>query len=207
MKKLVAVLAGLLLAVGLAQMDLSTPGGESVVVSFTSDPPGAEVYVADTFIGTTPTSVRINRGRRTPYRVLVQDPAYQPFEGTLEFQQDEAISVYVPRAGAPTGAASLMGPVGPQAARWARSIFEKIGIISVECPANIERGVCGMTGMGPTFVVEMWDAYDDLGGYGTIPVTPWRYANGAVTKLFSIGSEFAIVALNDEVVFVAGIYP
>ena len=82
-----------------AQMDLSTPGGESVLLNFTSSPPGAEVYVANTFIGKTPTSVRVNPNVDTRYLVRAPSGEYQDYRGYVNLAEDDNVNVRLEPAG------------------------------------------------------------------------------------------------------------
>ena len=69
-KKTVSMLYALL-AIIQGQTNMSTPGGESILVTFFSEPEGAEVYVSDTFLGNAPVEVRINSNTKTHYKLLI----------------------------------------------------------------------------------------------------------------------------------------
>ena len=94
-----APLLTLLLLLGLAfgQLDLSTPGGASVLATFVTDPPNAEVYVAGTFIGTGSATARINMNTPTPYTVRVPGGDYEVFSGSVTLIKAGVTEVYVPR--------------------------------------------------------------------------------------------------------------
>ena len=91
----------LCLGFAFAQPDLSTPGGASVLATFVTDPPEAEVYVAGTFIGTSPATVRINANIATPYTVRVPSGGFEVFSGTVTLGQASVTEVYVPRVTQP----------------------------------------------------------------------------------------------------------
>ena len=98
-----APLLTLLLLLGLAygQLDLSTPGGASVLATFMTDPPNAEVYVAGTFIGTGSATVRINMDTPTPYTVRVPGGGFEVYSGVVRLGEAGVTEVYVPRVTQP----------------------------------------------------------------------------------------------------------
>ena len=130
-----------LLAQGLAfgQLDLSTPGGRSVLATFVTDPPGAQVYVAQTFIGRGPATVRINADTPTPYTVRVPGGEFEVYSGTVTLSQTGVTEVYVPRR-APVPTPS--GPVPPTATGTANTDLLLGMAACAELSDNLARLTC-----------------------------------------------------------------
>lgn len=93
MKKAILGIALLWVSICLGQVDLSTPGGTSVVATIGVIPstPTSEIFVAETFIGRSTGSVRINPNTPTPFRVVT--PGKPTLEGFIELSQDETLYV------------------------------------------------------------------------------------------------------------------
>ncbi len=98
MKKLLVTLF-LLLTLSLAQKDLSTAGSSYVLVNFTSSPTGAEVYIAETFIGRTPIEVQIDVNTTISYRLRIPDLDYNDYYGSLNLADNDTIFITLPYKG------------------------------------------------------------------------------------------------------------
>lgn len=81
------------LTISFAQIDLSTPGGKSILVTFASTPSIAEVYVSGTYLGTGTVQVRINADTPTSYKFIDQSKKYENYEGTVNSGIDTTISI------------------------------------------------------------------------------------------------------------------
>ena len=227
MKKVLCLMT-LFAGFALAQMDLSTPNGDSVLVTFESDPMGAEVYVADTFVGTTPTSVRINRDTPTKYRVLIQESDYGIHEGYVEATEDRTVNAYLPRGGtrevtparptltAPPVPADVTPPLldesfgvistGDEVWRYVTHNFGESGTVQVECARfEIEEGaMCGYYRWTPELFMSEWDSYTDYGNPVRVTaLTSWRVSSDeSYSRAYSVAGTRIGVAFTEGFVLV-----
>ena len=98
-----------------AQTDLSTPDGRSVLATFTTNPPGAEVYVSDTYIGISPATVRLNADTPTPYTIEPPDERHRSYSSTVVLGTDGAVNIRLVEAASqvqPQVSVSQPRPVG-----------------------------------------------------------------------------------------------
>ena len=211
MKKILGLIA-LLVGFSIAQMDLSTPGGQSVLVTFESDPLGAEVYVADTFIGRTPTSVYINADTPTRYKVMLQNSDYGVFEGMVEASEAETINVYLPREteATPTETPSAGGSgiqMGSPIWRYAAHNFGEAGIVEVGCEQfGLGNGeMCGIYNYSADLFMSEWDNNTRYGNPVEVsPLTSWQLQDDGETLLrgYMIAGQIVIVAFSTGAVLV-----
>lgn len=73
-----------------------------VAVTFTSDPEGAQVYVDGRPRGVTPTTIELEAGEPTSYRIVTNEPyddydLYEPYSGTVTPTEDIAVDVWISR--------------------------------------------------------------------------------------------------------------
>lgn len=208
------------LSFAFAQVDLSTPGGEFVYVSITSEPIGAEIYISDTFVGNAPVIVKINAATPTTFKALIQGSEYQVYSSTLTFNDHDTIHIPLARVEAQPDIDSQLKEasepyttLSSEAERWAEHMFEKIGIIKMDCSFASTLVFCGVTTISHDVISQIWDINADYTDFQIEPLTAWSSAdNGALTKFYELnGSEVIVVGFSDNLVLIsafrAGYYP
>ena len=93
-----AVILILLLSAAAAQTDLSTPGGQSVLATFTTEPPGAEVYVSGSYVGTSPVTARLNADTPTPYMIRPLGERHKSYGSTVTLGTNGTINIQLVEA-------------------------------------------------------------------------------------------------------------
>ena len=201
----------------LAQMDLSTPNGDSVLVTFESDPMGAEVYVADTFIGRTPTSVRINRDTPTRYKVLIQESDYGVNEGYIEASEDRTVNVYLPRGSSQTTPSSptpasppstsenrpaLAGPMPVGSPQWciASHVVDRTYSTVIDCDSYSNQlpgqKFCVRMSVSDLSTVQFFLqlALDEFIDSGELtPLNSWTEDDGFLSRQFSLDGNILVI--------------
>ncbi|CAN5737017.1 hypothetical protein BH24DEI2_BH24DEI2_04730 [soil metagenome] len=99
------LVAGTLLVlpvVGFVREQVATVGVPRVEIGVTTDPDGANVYLDDVFVGTTPLTFERLRGTRVRYRVeakpsVLQGAAFESYEDDLVVKEAVTVSVWLNR--------------------------------------------------------------------------------------------------------------
>lgn len=104
---------GPMIQLGLGQCNppVTTPAARTPVLSqpakpaqalirILSDPPAAQVYIDGSYQGLTPLAVHMPAGTTVRYRVEADEALYLPYEGTLEFDREKNISIWLDRVNA-----------------------------------------------------------------------------------------------------------
>lgn len=199
------------LSLSVAQVDLSTPGGKSVYVSISSEPDSAEIYISDTFVGRAPLIVKINASTPTNFKALIQGSEYDVYTSTLTFDSHETLNIVLSRAGSQPDMDSRLEEasepytaLSTEGKRWAEYMFEKIGIIKIDCAFASPVVFCGTTNISREVITQIWDINADYTDFEIKPLSAWNLAeNGSLTKFYELnGNEAILVGFSDNLVFI-----
>jgi hypothetical protein len=206
--KFILMLFIFLLTICFAQTDLSTPGGQSVLITFTSEPVGAEIYVSDTFVGYTPISVRINANISTGYKAIIQQSAYEPYAAIIKTGQDSTINITLQAAPSkPINSSTSFTDLSPQGQGFAIYMFEKLGVIKIECPDLSFNAICGVTNITFDLLPQLWDMNASYTDFEVDPISSWELRDdGSLAKFYKLNdSEKILIGISENAFVVAAL--